>query len=478
VRFVFIGLCVLLSLLALFYAVEGYRGAKYLEKIESSLKASGEKLTMAELLPPEIPDDQNLAMSHLYRGQRRDADKEHETLYIWPDGAMRSKLFPGFERAQRPLDFSDWRDYILESVEVVENPEPYENLNGAESVIQFIETLAVPLDELHREALKRPMTRWSIKPDRADMYPRQLSGNRRASKWLNLRAAAYFSLGKTDEGLKDLCLSFRMASDLGQGGTWVGMLTATALDNVGRKTLTYLLETGNPYAKDLRMIQRQMRSRDILADLLRGLRTERAFMGETVVAFSSEGLESIMGADFNLDDPFHIRMVISWIGPLGWLKKDLAVYYERIQDLIDCVHIETGLMNVSAVNQFFQGADRHQPSFFKSYFISKMKWFLRSETRAQADRNMLIIACELEIFRKKHKRFPDQLSEIASSLDLQAFPDPVNGKPLKYIKLTDTSYRLYSVGWDQKDDGDVGSEKGNQKNTSDWVLDINRTMTH
>ncbi len=49
-------------------------------------------------------------------------------------------------------------------------------------------------------------------------------------------------------------------------------------------------------------------------------------------------------------------------------------------------------------------------------------------------------------------------------------PDEVvNGQLFRYRRLEDGTFVLYSVGWDERDDGGVVSTEKNGKETGDWV---------
>jgi hypothetical protein len=65
-RFLFAIACVF-TLIALFFAVEGWRGRHLWLKHRSGLEAKGEKFTLEALAPPAVPDEKNFAMTPLLK---------------------------------------------------------------------------------------------------------------------------------------------------------------------------------------------------------------------------------------------------------------------------------------------------------------------------------------------------------------------------------------------------------------------------
>ncbi len=83
------------------------------------------------------------------------------------------------------------------------------------------------------------------------------------------------------------------------------------------------------------------------------------------------------------------------------------------------------------------------------------------------------VACALERFRLATGRLPAELRELVPTY-LPTVPEDILGsQPLHYRLAADGSYRLYSVGWNQTDDGGAivsksdGTRRDDEK--GDWV---------
>ena len=83
------------------------------------------------------------------------------------------------------------------------------------------------------------------------------------------------------------------------------------------------------------------------------------------------------------------------------------------------------------------------------------------------------IACRLERFRMAHGSYPHALQELVPTYGKDLPNDVMNGQSYHYKVANDGSYRLYSVGWDQADDGgrEVISKSGyhSYRDDPDWV---------
>ena len=93
--------------------------------------------------------------------------------------------------------------------------------------------------------------------------------------------------------------------------------------------------------------------------------------------------------------------------------------------------------------------------------------------RTQSGVDQALVACALERYRLAHRRYPDTLAELVPALADHLPVDLVNGESLRYARVGD-HYRLYSVGWDLKDDGgqivlDAKNSQTVDADRGDWV---------
>jgi Tfp pilus assembly protein PilE len=74
---------------------------------------------------------------------------------------------------------------------------------------------------------------------------------------------------------------------------------------------------------------------------------------------------------------------------------------------------------------------------------------------AQSKVDMAMVACALERYRLAQGQYPDTLIALVPRFAAALPHDIINGQPLKYRRTENGRFTLYSVGWNEKDDGGV-----------------------
>jgi hypothetical protein len=86
------------------------------------------------------------------------------------------------------------------------------------------------------------------------------------------------------------------------------------------------------------------------------------------------------------------------------------------------------------------------------------------------------IACALERYRLANGRYPDALAALSPRFISTVPQDIIGGGPLKYHTTGDGQYMLYSIGWDETDEGGtvvMGSDGKTQDIAQgDWVWSL------
>jgi hypothetical protein len=94
---------------------------------------------------------------------------------------------------------------------------------------------------------------------------------------------------------------------------------------------------------------------------------------------------------------------------------------------------------------------------------------------AQESVDLARTAIALERYRLAHGEFPKSLDVLAPQFIAKLPHDIINGQPLHYRRTSDGQFVLYSVGWNETDDGGVvGLDKFRPQdppniNKGDWV---------
>jgi type II secretory pathway pseudopilin PulG len=99
---------------------------------------------------------------------------------------------------------------------------------------------------------------------------------------------------------------------------------------------------------------------------------------------------------------------------------------------------------------------------------------MQTAARNQTRVNLALVACALERHRLAHGEYPATLAARAPEFLAQLPHDLIGGAPLKYQRTTDGKFLLYSIGWNETDDGGkISRDKDGKVNASaldgDWV---------
>jgi hypothetical protein len=88
---------------------------------------------------------------------------------------------------------------------------------------------------------------------------------------------------------------------------------------------------------------------------------------------------------------------------------------------------------------------------------------------AQTCANQAAIACALERCRLANGQFPGKLEALLPQFISRLPNDVITSQPYKYRRTDDGQFILYSVGWNEKDDGGVPGKTLFDLTQGDWV---------
>ena len=81
------------------------------------------------------------------------------------------------------------------------------------------------------------------------------------------------------------------------------------------------------------------------------------------------------------------------------------------------------------------------------------------------------LACALERYRLANGNVPEKLDVLVPQFIAQLPNDPITGDPYKYRRTDNGQFVLYSVGWNEKDDGGTPGERLYDSRDGDWIWD-------
>jgi hypothetical protein len=79
------------------------------------------------------------------------------------------------------------------------------------------------------------------------------------------------------------------------------------------------------------------------------------------------------------------------------------------------------------------------------------------------------LGCALERYRLANGQFPEKLEALTPQFIARLPDDVFTGEPYKYHRAGESAFTLYSVGWNEKDDGGVPGKTLFDEKDGDWV---------
>jgi hypothetical protein len=231
-RFLF-GLACFVTLIALFYAEEDWRGKHDWDQFKRQWEAKGEKFDFASVVPPPVPDDQNFALTPIVASSwEAQLDKNgrpiqppntnvvdrmamsfygNDDLVKWPSDGL------GNWQKAETSDLKVWQQYYR-ALAAKTNlfpvaPQPQ---TPAQDVLLALSKYDPAIQEL-REASKLPYSRFPLDYDRKDVWAillPHLGDLKRCSQVLQLRAIAELQNGQSDKALDDVKLMLRLTDSI------------------------------------------------------------------------------------------------------------------------------------------------------------------------------------------------------------------------------------------------------------------------
>ena len=221
-------------------------------------------------------------------------------------------------------------------------------------------------------------------------------------------------------------------------------------------------------------LQRLVSSINLLADYSRAMRGERAFGNSFYVKMlrgerlGEEGTGTGSGT-LLLRTPFF---------PRGWLYQNQLcgnrLIQTRILEFVDPQQHRAFPERAKGMEEAPELKRTTPYNILARMLAPAIAKSASKSARTQANLDLASIACAIERFRIANDRYPNQLQALVPQYAEKLPSDVVNGEPLKYRLSADDGYVLYSVGWNQKDDGGVSKPKPVKgaevdPNAGDWV---------
>ena len=230
------------------------------------------------------------------------------------------------------------------------------------------------------------------------------------------------------------------------------------------------------------MLQQQ----NFVPDLKRDFDAERAEGIMTVESVRKRGLQLLVEIGGGAaPQPSMNKKLASWCGgfiPRGWYHLEQLnysrLYQLQIEGAFDAAQkrISPGQLkaNVQQLEQAFAGRKPFDSIFIHHRVIASMLLpalgnVIRRTAEAQVATDQAVLACALERYRLRNQNYPETLDSLEPNFVSQQPGDVITGKPFNYRRTSDGQFILYSVGWDENDDGGTSGKTLFDEKQGDWV---------
>jgi len=508
-RSVFLAAC-LITLVALAYALENFRGKRAWDNFKREAAAQGESAEVKDVLPPSVPDDENIVATPLFQPLCNEFDHEWLKLHTGPNGltndADRLKLDIGRKNDPRPenesanwmigrrTDLKAWQEYYRNPPkETSQSPEdakkefpvaPQPQTPAADVLLALSKYDGI-LGEL-RAASMRPQARFPIRyEDGFNALLPHLARMKSLTQFLRLRAAAELAAGLTNEAAADVELSLRLVDLVRGEPLLISQLVRVAQLNLTLNSLWEGLAEHRWTEAQLAGFERRLGSFDFLADYQQGMRGERLLCGSVIDyvrrlrnadAFGIAMDESGAGPD---ELERFLASVMFQLMPSGWFDQNkVSVGRLHLELLLPAVNLETRQVSPSNVSRLASTLeqrlkDRSPYNWFGGLLLPALANASARFAQGQASTDLARVACALERHRLAHGQYPETLDALVPAFLAKLPHDVINGQPLKYRRTNDGLFVLYSVGWNEKDDGGMvvfnKDKRASNWKEGDWV---------
>ena len=494
------GAACLATLIALFYAEEDWRGKRAWETFKREWEAKGEHFDMASVTPAPVPADQNFALTPiaftsygylLTRDGQRIPNAQRDTNFVqricmpvthnYNDASSHT----GNREKGKFTNLEDWQHYYRELAAATNLfAVPAQPQSPAVDVLLALSKYDSVIEEL-RVASRLSYSRFPLEytnESPAGIFLPHLSALKMCSQVLQLRSLAELQNGQSDKALEDMTLALQLTDKVHSEPFLISHLVRIAMVQITLQPIWEGLARHQWSDAQLVELDAELAKLDFLADYKLGMRGEMGCQGgesdrvrrhpEQLVGLS--GMNDGDGGIINqiLPGKFVVHLI-----PTGWFYQNqfrcarmMVDYYLPLTD------VNQGTVSPAltrrGVAALIAETKTASPFNVLERLMLPALGAVRKFACGQESVDLARVAIALERYRQAHGDYPESLDVLAPQFIAKLPHDVINGQPLHYRHTSDGQFVLYSVGWNETDDGgEVGLRKDGSVNIEkgDWV---------
>ncbi|HWB59919.1 MAG TPA: hypothetical protein VG733_10510 [Chthoniobacteraceae bacterium] len=459
---------------------ESWRATRDWLQCKADLEARGEHLDLAYFVPPPVPDDKNLALSPLMTplleiitdpktGERNFGDPNaplEQIVLQRPSQKAFSTSTPGNWQTGHFRSLEPWRS----------NPG---SGSAAEDIVAALQKYDPTLAQLRAEMQARPLCRFPLNYKAGvGMALPHLTVLKSIVYALAMRASAQLALNRPDQAFDDVLLAYHLIDRMRDEPTAIDGLARILMVAILQQPVWEGIASHRWSAEQLAVIEQELRGWDFLAESNRSMRYERCVDNQTCDQFRNDpktfARVSAGGQPSDVETIYKNALTRSWWTATIY-RNEISIdtiFQEQFLTIIDENARTVSVQRAHYTEGYLQAIRGAPYTVLVKMMLPVFTGFPQKYAIGQTYLDEAAIACEIERYRLAHGALPVALDD----LQMANLPrDVINGQPLHYRVIAPDNYLLYSVGWNETDDGgkvqvnDKGIVDNNTSQQGDWV---------
>ena len=296
---------------------------------------------------------------------------------------------------------------------------------------------------------------------------------RNLAQTLSQRAQSYLLLNQPEPAWYDLALVHDLCQILeakpsGKPVTLIGAMIHVAVAGLHAGIVQDGLRLHAWREPQLLAIEQQLQQTDLLPSVVEALKEERAATSQTIGSTK----RSELGKLFSFDDS-KSKLLLDWM-PRGWFYQNMAMGARIEQELLTSIDPSNQLVWPHQADKYYHQLEarlKHDSpyTFLVAIATPNFRRAVQTVARNQTQVNQARIACALERYHLAQAQYPETLDALTPRYIDKLPHDLIGGQPLIYHRTDGGGYLIYSIGWDEIDNGGV---RGKTTEEGDWVWEL------
>jgi len=439
------GIGIVVVILAIVYTVALMRAKAQLREAYAALEQDGRPLSIDDVLPPAVPDQQNAAVLYEKAAAMLQAEPSEEE----------DNLLEELQRLARAL------------FEETTNPDRLARQQQdvarlKQRMTQDVVTTALDLVE---QGTQRPACRFEHDQEIGLLDDKPVSNRMRTLVVaLGARARLEAEAGDLQKAWDTIQTQLRFGHTLRHDPIALDPWIRFAATGHACRVIKHVCEIAPPDEQDYQAIEQLLATADDVEQFVRCLDAERLSRGEGIFSLPADELYEALReyqTSFGGGGPeFFDRLVFRKITFAPTFIADHAAYLQVMRKSVQMLEGPFVSRDAPQFQEIGTLTRRYGLTGRLAPYSSGMKYI---HSRATADLRMVRAGLALLRFKRLHDAFPPALD----ALELEDLIDPFDGKPLRYRPQAQ-GFVVYSVDEDQKDNGGTTRQR-NQKTDYDRV---------